>query len=72
VSVSPTTATQPEIETVHLSQRIAALRKDISSAREKERRLRMSIHLRLQTLNRLQTQLAMCGESGAARSDDGQ
>jgi hypothetical protein len=50
-----------------LARRIALLRADIDSAREKERRLRESIQLRQTTLNRLQTRLALWGESGAAR-----
>ena len=49
-----------------LSRRIASLRADIAAAREKERRLRNSIQTRQITLNRLQTQLARYGESGAA------
>ena len=53
-------------------QRILRIKEDIAAAREKERRLCASIQTRQATLNRLQTQLAICGESRAAHSDDGQ
>jgi septal ring factor EnvC (AmiA/AmiB activator) len=55
----------------HLDQRIAALRADLTAAREKERRLRASVESREKALNRLQTQLALRGDHGAAHADHG-
>jgi hypothetical protein len=54
-----------------LADRVVALRADIASALEKERRLTESIRVRQTTLNRLQVQLALNGDVGAARSAHG-
>jgi hypothetical protein len=54
-----------------LARRIAALRADLTAAREKERRLRDSIQMRQTTLNRLQTQLAYGGGCDVAHSGHG-
>jgi len=57
--------------TAPLSQRIAALRADIAGAREKARRLQLSIATREKTLHRLQSHLVLHGEHGAARPGHG-
>jgi hypothetical protein len=55
---------------VPLGRRIVALRSEIHAAKNKQRRISDAITMRQQTLARLQSQLALRGELGSARSRD--